>query len=53
MKGEYRVGTDRVVQQISVDQARSCLAAEEVSNRIRDKSVPGVIGPAARLHHVS
>jgi hypothetical protein len=53
VKGEYRVGADRVVQQIRVDQARACLAAEEVSNRIRDKSVPGVIGLAARLHRVS
>ncbi|MCZ4509886.1 hypothetical protein O3Q52_17105 [Streptomyces sp. ActVer] len=52
MKGDP-VGADRVAQQFSVDQARVCLAAEEVSNCIRDTSVPGVIGLAARLHRVS
>ncbi|MEU1596048.1 hypothetical protein ABZ468_25125 [Streptomyces sp. NPDC005708] len=41
-------------RQISLDRVReACLVAEEVSDRIRDKFGPGVIGPAAALRRAS
>lgn len=51
--GAVLVGADRVAQQVGLGQARDCLVAEEGSDRIRDKSVLGVIGPAAMLRRVS
>jgi DNA polymerase IV len=41
-------------RQISWDRVgEACLVAEEVSDRIRDKFGPGVIGPAAALRRAS
>jgi DNA polymerase-4 len=40
--------------QISLDRPREArLVAEEVSDRIRDKFAPGIIGPAAAFRHAS
>ncbi|MED7828888.1 DNA polymerase Y family protein, partial [Streptomyces chiangmaiensis] len=52
LKAEDLADADQIAQQISLDRAREArLVAEEVSDRIRDKFGPGVIGPAAALRH--
>ncbi|MEU4617417.1 DNA polymerase Y family protein [Streptomyces umbrinus] len=54
LRGEDLVDADQVAQQISLDQAREDrLVAEAVSDRIRAKFGPGVIGPAASFLRVS
>lgn len=55
LNGEDLIAADRVAQQISLDHAREArLVAEEVSDRIRARFGPDVIGPAAtRLRQVS
>ncbi|MGW9024894.1 DNA polymerase Y family protein [Streptomyces sp. NPDC055722] len=54
LKAEDLVDGDQVAEQISLDGAREArLVAEAVSDRIRDKFGPGVIGPAAAFRRVS
>ncbi|MFH8468134.1 hypothetical protein [Streptomyces sp. NPDC017991] len=54
LKGEDLVGAAQVAEQISLDRAREDrLVAEAVSDRIRRKFGPGVIGPAAASRRAS
>ncbi|MEU1042450.1 hypothetical protein ACFYP4_21520 [Streptomyces sp. NPDC005551] len=54
LRAEDLVDADQVAEQISLDQAREArLAAEEVSDRIREKFGPDAIGPAALLGRAS
>ncbi|MGI5517159.1 hypothetical protein [Streptomyces sp. CA-106131] len=54
LRGEDLVDAGQVAQQISLDRAREArLVAEEVSDRIRAKFGPDVIGPAGIFRHVS
>ncbi|MFC9131840.1 hypothetical protein ACFT4A_34095 [Streptomyces sp. NPDC057099] len=54
LKGEDLVDADQVAQQISLDTAREArLVAEAVSDRVRDKFGPGVIGPATTFRRAS
>ncbi|MGW2938131.1 DinB/UmuC family translesion DNA polymerase [Streptomyces sp. NPDC001156] len=54
LKAEDLADAGQIAQQISLDRPRQArLVAEEVSDRIRDKFAPGVIGPAASFRHAS
>ncbi|MEU6318163.1 hypothetical protein [Streptomyces sp. NPDC047009] len=54
LKAEDLVDADQVAEQISLGGAREArLVAEAVSDRIRDKFGPDVIGPAAAFRRVS
>jgi DNA polymerase-4 len=54
LKGEDLIGADRIVQQISLDDAReSRLVAEAAVDRVRDKFGPCVIGPATVFRRAS
>ncbi|MEU1601510.1 hypothetical protein ABZ468_54970 [Streptomyces sp. NPDC005708] len=54
LKAEDLADSGRIAQQISLDRTREArLAAEQVSDRIRGRFGPGVIGPAAAFRHAS